>query len=122
MVYNAVHTLIKEYVVTGRGCLMNEHLVKEKPKPAEASVILFVYNTTKMPAPVYYIILYQICNSEFNRERLVYGTDVEVCVNKRETERAAQTYSVSDNKVSPSRERCWLSNRVQLLETKVTVL
>lgn len=27
-----------------------------------------------------------------------------------------------DNKVSPSQERCWLSNRVQLLETKVTAL
>lgn len=27
---------------------------------------------------------------------------------------------MSGNKVSPSRERCWLSNRVQLLETKVT--
>lgn len=33
-----------------------------------------------------------------------------------------QTYSMSDNKVSSSRERCWLSNRVQLLETKVTAL
>lgn len=41
---------------------------------------------------------------------------------ERETERGVQTYSMSDNKVSPSRERCWLSNRVQLLETKVTAL
>lgn len=29
---------------------------------------------------------------------------------------------MSDNKVSPSQERCWLSNRVQLLETKVTAV
>lgn len=41
---------------------------------------------------------------------------------KEKIERGVQTYSVSDNKVSPSRERCWLSNRVQLLETKVTAL
>ena len=47
-------------------------------------------------------------------------------MNKRETdrgkERGVQTYSMSDNKVSPSRERCWFSNTVQLLETKVTAL
>lgn len=33
-----------------------------------------------------------------------------------------ETYSVSDNKVGPSRERCWLSTRAQLLETKVTAV
>lgn len=40
----------------------------------------------------------------------------------RETKKGVQTYSMLDNKVSPSQERCWLSNRVQLLETKVTAL
>lgn len=29
---------------------------------------------------------------------------------------------MSDNKVGPSRERCWLSTRAQLLETKVTAV
>lgn len=43
-------------------------------------------------------------------------------MNNGGTERGVQTYSMSDNKVSSSRERCWLSNRVQLLETKVTAL
>ena len=30
--------------------------------------------------------------------------------------------TVSENKVSPSLERCWLTSRAQLLETKVTAL
>lgn len=51
MVHNAVHTFIKKYVVTEKGCLMNEHLVREKPKPAEASVILPLY--LYLLAPVY---------------------------------------------------------------------
>lgn len=58
---------------------MNEHLVREKPKPAEASVILPLYlkNTTKTPAPLRYVVLYQIFMSEINTEGLVHGTDVE---------------------------------------------
>lgn len=29
---------------------------------------------------------------------------------------------MSDNKVGPSRERCWLTTQAQLLETKVTAV
>lgn len=29
---------------------------------------------------------------------------------------------MSDNKVGPSQERCWLSTRAELLETKVTAV
>lgn len=39
-----------------------------------------------------------------------------------ETERGVQTYSMSDNKVSPSQEGCWLSSRVRRIETKVAGL
>lgn len=54
-VCTAVYTIIKDYVVYDRtGCLMKEHLVRERPKPAEPSVIpsLYLNNTTKRPAPM----------------------------------------------------------------------
>lgn len=54
---------------------------------------------------------------------LEQGTNEPLCEGlARETKKGVQTYSMLDNKVSPSQERCWLSNRVQLLETKVTAL
>lgn len=49
----AAYMLIKEYVVTDRkGCLVKEHLVRERPKPAEPTVIppLYLNYTTKEPA------------------------------------------------------------------------
>lgn len=59
-VYTATYALIKECVVTDRrGCLVKEHLVRERPKPAEPTVIqpLYLNNTTKGPAFTQYTVL-----------------------------------------------------------------
>lgn len=52
--------------------------------------------------------------------------DGKLCLDKDSSSKllrwGRETYSVSDNKVGPSREGCWLSTRAQLLETKVTAV
>ncbi len=119
-------TLIKEYVVTDRrGCLVKEHLVRERLKPAEpSSYSAFVFKQHNQETRFYTVnytglVLAKLKQKNFFRPLMLRVNKRET---GRETERGMQTYSMSDNKVSPSQERCWLSNRVQLLETKVTAL
>lgn len=85
---SVAHTFIKENVTERKGCLMKEHLVRERPKPAQPSKVispLYLNNTRDL---LLYTMLHRIRDGKVNTERLVKAADVEQCVSEeRETER-----------------------------------
>lgn len=100
--------------------LPTKHLVWETPISVEPSVTAPLdfrqrnKETRHCPIIVCTIAAVKLAQrSLFGRQRFASGA---------ETERGVQTYSMSDNKVSPSQEGCWLSSGVQRIETKVTIL
>lgn len=100
--------------------LPTKHLVWETPISVEPSVTVPLdFRQRNKETRHYPIIVCTIAavklaqRSLFGRQRFASGA---------ETERGVQTYSMSDNKVSPSQEGCWLSSGVQRIETKVTIL
>lgn len=91
---------------------MKEHLVRERPKPAEHSLpICHCIETMQQRELLSHNTVILLWWWATYRRTCSGSWCLNVRVNESGIEKDLQTSSVSDNKVSPSPERCWLSNR-----------
>lgn len=107
------------------GCRLEEtrttkHLVWETPISVEPSVPVPLDFRQHNKETSHYPIIVCTIGAVKLGQRSLFGR--QRFATEAETERGVQTYCMSDNKVSPSQEGCWLSSRVQRIETKVTIL